>query len=574
MLRSSTTMALCVSAVSLSFLIGCPTPPGEGEGDEGEGEGEGEGEIPGDGDCPVVAGANSVCDVQDSASDNAVDTGAAVTLPGVVATSPSFGSSFTDGVPSRFNVYVADNPNAKRGGVLVTWFADAGLPTDIVIGDVLTVSGQVSEFSLAAGDTETRIDAQTIVKDGGNSPLLPLVVTEADLLGVKAEDYEGVLVTVNDVETASTNQFGFTLTGGVNVSSAIFDYASVVGETFTSITGVIRFDIFDGAGFEVQPRQGSDVVSEGSPTNTVTELNDGTLTRCPGNADFNQCVAAVSGVVIAAPDFLFDDEERGALFGFYVADPANVDANGRLNRNSAVLVTISPADPVSPVTLTGYTFEQDENRKFLPGAAPEVGDVVEFTGDNAQRFDERAVRFTSRLKKVSTTTPPLPALFGTGGLDVSELKGGRPDIATGDFPGLEGIPASATIEDWEGVLVELKDVSTTTACYSQVNATTSTAADFGNFLVTGDVEISDSLNLDQEFSGFWFPDHVPNNADKVCTNLANKCEDSRALGQTFTKLVGIVNFSFGVHRVNPRGAADFEVTPGFVAEGTPAANCP
>ncbi len=575
MLRSSTLALGSLAWLGLCFVAACPVPEDGGLLGEGEGEGEGEVEPPGDGDCPVVAGANSVCDVQDSASANAVAEGALVTLPGVIATSPAFGSSFEAGVPSRFNLYVADNPNDKRGGVLVTWFADAGLPTDIAIGDVVTVTGQVSEFSLAdSGGTETRIDAQTLTKDGGNTPLLPLVVTEADLSSSSAEDYEGVLVTLNDVEAASTGQFAFTLTGGINVATAIFDYPAIAGETFTSITGVVRFDIFDGEGFEVQPRQASDVVSEGSPTSTVTQLNDGTVTRCADNADFNQCVVAVSGVVTAAPDFLFDDDERGALFGFYIADPANVDGAGRLNRNSGILVTISPEDPISVVSLDGYTFDQDDNHAFLAGAAPEVGDVVEVTGDNAGRFGERALRFTSRLKKISTTTPPLPALFGTGGLDPSELKGGRPEIANGDFPGLEGIAPSATIEDWHGVLVELRDVVTTTACYSQVNGSTGTAADFGNFLVTGDVEISDSFNLDQEFSGFWFADHVPNNADKVCTNLANKCQDSRALGQTFTKLVGIVSVSFNVTRVNPRGSADFEVTPGLVEEGSPAANCP
>ena len=574
MLRSSSTLALCVGAAALSFsmLVACPVTPLDG----GE-EGEGEGEVVGDGNCPVVAGANSVCDVQDGASANAVATGAVVTLPGVTATSPAFGSSFEDGVPSRFNVFISDNPNDKRAGVLVTWFADAGLPTDIVIGDVLTVTGQASESA-----TETRIDAQSITKDGGQSPVSPLVVTEADLLAATAEDYEGVLVTLNNVEAVSNGQFSFILTGGISVASAIFKYDAVAGETFTSITGVVRFDVFDGDGFDVLPRQASDVVSASSPTATVTQLNDGTLPRCAGDADFNRCIAAVSAVVTAAPVFLFEDKDddddtpdRGALFGFYVADPANVDAAGRLQRNSGILVTISPNDEISPVALSGYTFAQDDNFNFESGAAPAVGDIVELAGDNAERFGERAVRFTSRLKKTGTATPPLPALFGTGGLDTSELKGGRPDVE-GDFPGftppIDNVPASATIGDWQGVLVELKDVTTTTACYNQVNGSTGLAGDFGNFLVTGDVEISDKFNADSEFSGFWFT--VADNADKVCSNVANKCQDSRVLGQTFSSLIGIVNVDFNVTRVSPRSAADFNSTPSFVTDNTPADNCP
>ena len=102
---------------------------------------------------------------------------------------------------------------------------------------------------------------------------------------------------------------------------------------------------------------------------------------------------------------------------------------------------------------------------------------------------------------------------------------------------------------------------------------TNTAGDFGNYLVTGDVELSDKpFRLAQGFGGFYFG--VDNAADRVCSNVDAKCQDSRVEGQVFASLKGIVTFSFNVTRVSPRVAADFDVDSGFVAPLTPAANCP
>ncbi len=583
--------ALCALAGTLT-VVACPAAPaddggrGRGrEGEEGEGEGEGEGENPGDGDCPVVEGGNSVCDVQDSASANPVGTGALVTLPGVVATSPVFGSSFENGVPTRFNLFVGDNPTAERGGVFVSWLATTGLPTDIAIGDVITVVGQTNEFTLAdTGGTETRIDAQSITKDGGNSPLAPLTVTEADLRGATSEDYEGVLVRIEDVSVSAVDRFDFTLGGGVKVANAIFNYPAIAGETFNSITGVIRFNIFDGSGFEILPRQASDVDSSGRPSTSVTELNDGTVERCPGDGRFNECVHAVSGIITSPIQRVSDgDQERGPIFGFYVADPDNVDAGGRFGPKSGIFVLARPGNTREVLSLDGYSFDLTD--RFWATGSPQIGDTVELTGDNAENFGQGALRNVTLLKKTGTATVPSPALFGAGGRDPSELKGGRPAFADGDFntgftPALEGVAASATIEDWENVLVELKDVSITTACYAQPfdsdrnNPGGSFARDFGNFLVTGDVEVGTQFFVPQAFGGFYrndAPNAVPTTS-QTCENAATqKCQDSRASNSAFTSLVGIVNFSFDVHRVNPRSASDYGGAT-FVDPGT--GNCP
>jgi hypothetical protein len=104
--------------------------------------------------------------------------------------------------------------------------------------------------------------------------------------------------------------------------------------------------------------------------------------------------------------------------------------------------------------------------------------------------------------------------------------------------------------------VEMQDVTTTNECYAQptpFNAPT-TEGDFGNFLVTGDVELANDFFLFPGFAGS-FAQSVAQ-ADRDCDH-ARDC-DSRALDQEFTSLTGIVRFKFGRHEVSPRLVTDIQ----------------
>src|SRR5690606_13163040 len=121
----------------------------------------------------------------------------------------------------------------------------------------------------------------------------------------------------------------------------------------------------------------------------------------PGDAQFNGCIAVVEGIVTAAPVFLGTDDQRGASFGFYIADPTNLE-DGRFGPNSGIFVTVNPFNTLEPVNLDGYTFDQDENNDFTAGSAPEPGDLIQITGDNSERFGLRTIRFTTEVKKTGT----------------------------------------------------------------------------------------------------------------------------------------------------------------------------
>jgi hypothetical protein len=126
------------------------------------------------------------------------------------------------------------------------------------------------------------------------------------------------------------------------------------------------------------------------------------------------------------------------------------------------------------------------------------------------------------------------------------------------------------IDKWNGVLVELVDVETTTACVDYFQENPNRWQDFGYWEVTGEVEIG--TLFDRTFGGYWAG--VQFTGPRTCEDAATtgKCEDSREVGQTFESLVGLVNFSFDVFRVNPRDTNDIQPQSLFVAPGTGTCN--
>lgn len=117
---------------------------------------------------PVVA---SIADIQ----MGTIATGEPVTVEGAIVTARN-NNSF----------WMQSGPGAPYVGIHV--FV-GGAPT-VVIGDVVTVTGDVAEYF---GDTE--IEAATVTKTGTATPLEPVGVTVAQ---AATEPYEGVLVRLTD----------------------------------------------------------------------------------------------------------------------------------------------------------------------------------------------------------------------------------------------------------------------------------------------------------------------------------------------------------------------------------------
>jgi hypothetical protein len=374
----------------------------------------------------------------------------------------------------------------------------------------------------------------------------------------------------------------FEVTGGLLTDDTIYRYGALEGEVLSSLTGPMGYTAFADGGFRLLPRSAEDIVSVSRPTKTLPQLLDSTATDaiegcdfCPGaTSTCTASVVAVENMVVVSDAYYITTGSRGPIIGFFIADPNAVDSGGRLTAYSGILVSYTPE--YSGSSHDGYTFSLDQDDRIDdPTTAPRIGDVVDVVGENAGFCGQPQLSSVANLRKVGTVdtvdgvTMPLPALFDG---DASALLSPRPavTVATGGED-IAAVTGSATINEWLGVLVELKDVDTTNACQGSPFSTPSPhMRDFGYWQVTGGAEIGTLFYND--FGGYWL-NVAYDSADRLCSNTANKCEDSRALGQTFTSLTGIVNFSFDIYRVNPRGLSDIGDNSLFVAEGTPTAAC-
>lgn len=194
-------------------------------------------------------GAVTIFDIQ----QGKVGEGDFVTVENVVVTSPlTFkGDGFfvqdpAGGEYSGIYVYINQNPDMLA----------------VQPGDVVTINGLYGEFydmsQITAGQ------AGDVVVTGTDAVPSPIVVDAADVAtgGAMAENYESVLVTVENVTVATeANNFGeWTVDGGLILDDQFFATADwpkpMVGDAFTSITGAL---VYSFENFKLAPRTADDI---------------------------------------------------------------------------------------------------------------------------------------------------------------------------------------------------------------------------------------------------------------------------------------------------------------------------
>jgi len=182
-----------------------------------------------------------------------------VDLKDVVVTSQFFTDSKANG-----GFFIAEQPGGEYSGIQVYVFADvaAALTTLPAVGDVVTISGQYTEFFEYSEITLSKVENLKIT--GTTAAPAPAVVDPADIAtgGSLSEAYEGVLVKVENVTvTAPVVDFGeFDITGGLKVDDLFFlpdpGPKPMMGDMYTSITGLLAFS-FDV--FKLSPRDLEDL---------------------------------------------------------------------------------------------------------------------------------------------------------------------------------------------------------------------------------------------------------------------------------------------------------------------------
>jgi len=206
---------------------------------------------------PAPADPTSIYAIQ----QGTISEGTFVKLDDVVATS---GFTWSNSPETAF--FVQEVASGPFSGIQVFLANKAGLT--IEPGDRLTVVGTYKEFF---GMSQIEVSSASNVTKLGSGPTLApeLIADPADIAtgGALAEDYEGVLVQVEDVVVTDENpdapdEFGeFVVTGDLRINDVFFAISDwtkpALGASYASITGPL---VFSFSNFKLSPRDAADLV--------------------------------------------------------------------------------------------------------------------------------------------------------------------------------------------------------------------------------------------------------------------------------------------------------------------------
>lgn len=467
-------------------------------------------DAPADGE--VVTPKGRVYDLQSSDTsvncasegNNTIQTG--VEVGPVVVTSPTFSASAgTEGF------YVADFPvggAVAYTGILVVINKSAGV--QVAPGDEVVVKGDYKEYYCMS-----EIYATSVVKNGQQPAPDGFKMDDPSPFenggGPGAEPYEGVIVTLHDVDvtatTSSDDKGWFRVGAGIEVLNDFqVAWTPGAGTRLSALTGAVKYHW---GKYRIVPRSLADIVVAGeveptpepvpepvpdafeavadtptedapAPKKTILQIQAGeSSVSCTqeGNLTLASGIALADVVVVSTRH-----SASASLHGYYVQDPASSWPLGSSGKYTGMLLVV-------PKSL---------NTDFQPG------DLVSVVGDYKEYYCMTEVQATT-VQKVGTADVPeplgvAPAAFEAGG-------------------------TVAACEPYEGLRVTLTDLQVTD--------------------VTGGTQPS-----------WWFQ---AGNGIYVADDYGLKASLALAPGQTLARLTGAIKYSWGKYVLVPLAASDVEV---------------
>ncbi len=190
----------------------------------------------GDSDDSGAGGGSSIFDVR----SGAIGDGETVTLTGVLVSSPVTRVDDDSGRSDGF--FIQDPAGGEKSGLYVWSQGQFGDELTVVVGDKVSISGQISEFydwtELVVGD------ASSITRTGSGT--LPAPAALGDGAGVDWDAYESVPVTLTEQTVESVNAFNTgTLTAGVSLDDGfVYNDYGCRGH-YATVTGIVFFRNYD-----------------------------------------------------------------------------------------------------------------------------------------------------------------------------------------------------------------------------------------------------------------------------------------------------------------------------------------
>ena len=308
-----------------------------------------------------------------------------VTIKGVVVTSPIHVKA------GKGTVFVEEVAGGEYSGIALELGEDVLAALDAPPGSVVDFTGTYSEFF---GNSQIAVLAPgDITVVGTDAVPAPAVVLAADVStgGAKAENYEGVLVQIEDALVTKLVDVGlFEVEGGARVSDFfLFDLGlspkPKAGQIYASITGPLLTSYDE---LQIAPRSLDDLDDGGGDTttgdSTTGEPPEGIYAIQQGGYNIGD-VVILQGVV-ATTGLTYKKD------GFFVQDPAGGPYSGLFVFIKKGAIVVTP------------------------------GDVLTIAGTYEEYFDlsELVVPDVASIEKTGTAPVPAPALvaaadIGTGG---------------------------------------------------------------------------------------------------------------------------------------------------------------
>ena len=154
------------------------------------------------------------------------------------------------------NFWIQETGGGPYSGIMV--YNGINEPVTFSVGDRLTVVGTYAEHF-----TESQIALDFFVVGASGAALSPAVIANPSIIatgGAQAEQYEGVLVRVNNLTVTNPDLgFGeFEVNGSLHIDHDLYTIAPPpeLNDSFSSLTGVMRYN-FDNT--KLEPRDAADV---------------------------------------------------------------------------------------------------------------------------------------------------------------------------------------------------------------------------------------------------------------------------------------------------------------------------
>lgn len=155
-------------------------------------------------------------------------------------------------VDASGNFWVQESGGGEWAGLFVY---TSSLATNVNIGDVLTITGEISEYYDLTEMTISSLSDISQVTAVQNPTTTSISAPPSDW-----ENYESVLVSLQNVEIGSAGSYGdFELVNypGMLVDDQLHNYALLEGNTISSLSGIVYYSYGE---FKILPRDGDDVV--------------------------------------------------------------------------------------------------------------------------------------------------------------------------------------------------------------------------------------------------------------------------------------------------------------------------